>query len=99
MAELNSSQPSDDLPPTPPERRVRARLLDGSVIEYRDLQQGMIFQAVLADGQVIHPLDLEPDNDTFAMCDGPPRPSYHRGEGWEVLLWVGSYAGVKARSI
>jgi len=88
----------DDIPPTPPERRIRAKLLDGTVVEYRELRPGMIFQAISPDGVALHPIDLEPNDETFAICDGEPEPAVQRGEGWQVRIWEGPLDVLKARS-
>jgi len=79
----------DDLPETPAERRVRARLASGEIVEYRDLRRGMVFQSVLPSGEVVHPITMERDPETFAVCTGDPLRNYELGEGWGVIVETG----------
>src|SRR5258708_5943412 len=80
--------------PTPAERHFRARLLDGSLVEYSDLKVGDVFQTIHPDGvTVLHPLDWEPDDTIFARVLEPPMMndgSYGLGEGWIFPIDVGT---------
>lgn len=51
--------------PNPPDARLRARLLDGSIIEYFDLKVGDIFQAVDPEGTLVNLMDGHEPDDSF----------------------------------
>lgn len=97
-ARAATSEPDadDEWSPTPPDKRIRARLLDGTIIEYSELKPGNVFQAILPDGTTIHPLDTEEegksvtDEVTFAVCMDAPVRGWRENPGWAVPVEAGA---------
>lgn len=86
----------EDWKAVPPESRIRARLLDGRMIEYSELKPGNIFQAVLPGGTIIDPEDTLddatciPDHETFAVCTDEPVRGWCGNPGWAVPIETGT---------
>lgn len=78
-------------PKTPPGERIHAMKRDGAEwrkVEYKDLRAGDVYRAVGSDGQFIHPLTHEPDDEVAARCLGDPGDSIARGYGTEIEIEV-----------
>lgn len=59
--------------PVVDDQRVRAELLDGRLVEMKDLQIGEIFRCVAPDGVTyVHPYNHEEDDCAYAMVYSDP---------------------------
>lgn len=110
MAETQHAEGDDGWQPTPPERRIRARLASGETVEYQNLKIGDVFQAIAVGGYPVNPLDTfnfdadgnsidpEEDRETFAIVTAPPVRGYLGNEGWAVEIEVGTRVDLLLRS-
>lgn len=97
---------SDDWRPTPDERKVRARLLDGTECEFTELAPGDIFQAFLvSSGALVNPVDQEedPEEEGYALCHGRAVPNIGYGcscdgEGFAVPVETGKLEDLMAKA-
>lgn len=86
--------------PTPKSRRVQALRIDGETIDYKDLKRGDVFRVVAFDGTFVHPIDLEPDETTWAFVDSQPeRNTTTRNVGYQVPIYFGTLDEMKKRLI
>lgn len=81
-----------DWTPTPPERRRRARLLCGTVVDYQALRVGDVFQSLSVEGEPHDPFVAEADEQLYCLVKEPPRMAL---EGWELTVDIGPLRELK----
>lgn len=82
---------SEDWTPTPPERRRRARLLDGVIVDYHELRVGDVFQSLSPAGELIDPF-VDEVAEVYCLVIEPPHQTY---EGWELRVEAGPLSELK----
>lgn len=82
---------------SPKNERMRAKKIDGDIVDYEHLKKGDFFQTITPDGESVDPITFEHDPHIFAYCCIDPMPSQWQGRGFEVEVDCGYLTDLKRK--